>query len=153
MDTDVLEKPAPQAETPTLNLPKMNPEVKAKWLEALRSGEYNQGRNKLRTAEGLCCLGVLCEIAIKDGVLKPYDVVVFEESGIHHYGGEDCYPPESVIDWSGLANRGIYRDGNGEYLLSLGSLNDGDESDLRWMSFEVKEYSFSEIADIIEREL
>jgi hypothetical protein len=41
----------------------MNPEIKAKWLEALRSGRYKQGRKKLRpTPDTYCCLGVLCDI-------------------------------------------------------------------------------------------
>ena len=44
----------------------MNPKVKAKWLKALRSGEYDQTREKLlrRTSKGdkFCCLGVLCNL-------------------------------------------------------------------------------------------
>lgn len=42
----------------------MAPELKAKWIAALRSGEYRQGRHALRKADGsYCCLGVLCEVA------------------------------------------------------------------------------------------
>ena len=43
---------------------KMDPEVKAKWLEALRSGEYTQGRLTLhnRMSNEYCCLGVLCHV-------------------------------------------------------------------------------------------
>lgn len=41
---------------------KMNALVKKKWLEALRSGEYQQTKGHLKDAEGHCCLGVLCEI-------------------------------------------------------------------------------------------
>ena len=42
---------------------RMNPEVKAKWLAALRSGEYKQGRGRLRSAnDEFCCLGVLCDL-------------------------------------------------------------------------------------------
>lgn len=41
----------------------MNPEIKAQWLEALRSGKYKQGRGMLRTPENsFCCLGVLCDV-------------------------------------------------------------------------------------------
>lgn len=41
----------------------MNAEIKAKWLEALRSGKYRQGTEYLRTADDkFCCLGVLCDI-------------------------------------------------------------------------------------------
>jgi len=41
----------------------MNQEVKAKWVEALRSGKYKQGRKTLKHAGRYCCLGVLCEVA------------------------------------------------------------------------------------------
>lgn len=34
-----------------------------KWVAALRSGEFKQGREWLRTADdGFCCLGVACEL-------------------------------------------------------------------------------------------
>jgi hypothetical protein len=41
---------------------KMNPEVKARWVAALRSGEYLQGTSTLRIGDQFCCLGVLCDI-------------------------------------------------------------------------------------------
>ena len=45
----------------------MNPEVKEKWLHALRSGKYLQARKTLhlRAEDGTdfyCCLGVLCDV-------------------------------------------------------------------------------------------
>jgi hypothetical protein len=39
----------------------MNKEWKEKWVKALRSGRYQQGRNVLREGDRYCCLGVLCE--------------------------------------------------------------------------------------------
>lgn len=45
------------------------PEVKKQWVEALRSGQYLQCRNRLHNdAGGYCCLGVLgCVIgAVRD---------------------------------------------------------------------------------------
>lgn len=39
----------------------MNDLVK-RWLEALRSGEYKQGRGMLRSQNGYCCLGVVCDL-------------------------------------------------------------------------------------------
>jgi hypothetical protein len=41
----------------------MNPEIKKKWLTALRSGEYKQTAGALKDTSGYCCLGVLCEAA------------------------------------------------------------------------------------------
>lgn len=40
----------------------MNPEVKKMWIDALTSGEYKQAKGMLRSRDGHCCLGVLCEL-------------------------------------------------------------------------------------------
>jgi len=40
----------------------MNAELKAKWLSALRSGAIKQARETLQSADGMCCLGVLCTV-------------------------------------------------------------------------------------------
>jgi hypothetical protein len=40
----------------------MNPEIKTKWIEALRSGKYRQVMGVLKRGQGYCCLGVLREI-------------------------------------------------------------------------------------------
>lgn len=40
----------------------MDQKIKRKWVEALRSGNYKQVKQKLRTSEGFCCLGVLCDV-------------------------------------------------------------------------------------------
>ena len=40
----------------------MNPEIKAKWVAALRSGEYKQAKGQLRIGNSFCCLGVLCNL-------------------------------------------------------------------------------------------
>lgn len=38
-------------------------EIQAKWLVALRSGKYKQGRASLRNInDEFCCLGVLCDV-------------------------------------------------------------------------------------------
>jgi len=41
---------------------RMDPEAKAKWIEALRSGIYPQTQKILRNDEGFCCLGVACDV-------------------------------------------------------------------------------------------
>jgi hypothetical protein len=40
----------------------MNRRIKAAWVKALRSGEYEQGYHRLRHNDTFCCLGVLCDI-------------------------------------------------------------------------------------------
>ena len=49
----------------------MNADIKAKWLEALRSGNYRQGYNELRCRNRHCALGVLCDIIDPDGWKEP----------------------------------------------------------------------------------
>lgn len=41
----------------------MNPVEKAKWVAALKSGNFPQAGGALKTDEGFCCLGVLCEVS------------------------------------------------------------------------------------------
>lgn len=41
----------------------MTPKLKAKWLAALRSGNYTQGQGVLNKDNKMCCLGVLCDVA------------------------------------------------------------------------------------------
>jgi hypothetical protein len=42
----------------------MDKKLKAKWVKALRSGKYEQGKEVLVDNKGkYCCLGVLCHIA------------------------------------------------------------------------------------------
>lgn len=42
---------------------KLPPDFKAKWVAALRSGEYEQGRSNLHWGGKFCCLGVACVVA------------------------------------------------------------------------------------------
>src|SRR4051812_47873824 len=59
----------------------MNPELKTQWLEALRSGRYQQTRGVLYRAKeefvgghvqkpGLCCLGVLYDVIDPEGCVE-----------------------------------------------------------------------------------
>jgi hypothetical protein len=93
----------------------MKKQWKDKWIKALLSGEYAQGKGALCT-EGkkhgkFCCLGVLCDIA---GPNK------WRVSGIH---GEVCWgrenavylPPDYLVDKVGLSDAEV---------ISLANLND-----------------------------
>lgn len=48
----------------------MNADIKAQWVNALRSGDYEQGRGWLNNNGKFCCLGVLCDLAEKAGVVR-----------------------------------------------------------------------------------
>lgn len=51
----------------TIRMPK---ELAEKWLAALRSGEFRQGREALCVADSFCCLGVLQMVV--DGKVERY---------------------------------------------------------------------------------
>lgn len=57
----------------------MNKRIAKKWTKALRSGKYEQTNGKLQDHYGYCCLGVLCELAVKEGVIETYSGGVLPE--------------------------------------------------------------------------
>jgi hypothetical protein len=95
----------------------MNPEIKERWLAALRSGDYIQGKSRLTTiffesqtdthnrVERDCCLGVLCKV-----LDVPSDEVRNEENGIAIRAYQDrnplfpatLYLPTQVQEAAGL---------------------------------------------------
>ncbi len=85
----------------------MNQAVKEKWLAALESGEYTHGKGQLVIPnyddEGYstgnldhCCLGVLCELAIQEGIIDR----IPETTESDFRAG--LYLPEAVEDWAEL---------------------------------------------------
>jgi hypothetical protein len=78
---------------------KMNPKIKAKWVAALRSGEYKQGKVCLRQVDGgFCCLGVLTDLAVRVGVgawKPPVDNAYF-------FDCDSGMLPEKVSEWAGF---------------------------------------------------
>ena len=120
----------------------MNKEVKQQWVAALRSGEYKQGKNALRRQyEGedaeFCCLGVLCDLAVKAGVVKAHQV-----DGAHTGYGENkntALLPVEVQEWSGVNEAGEFKTGDEPFMRdALTAYND----------FLGK--TFNQIADVIE---
>lgn len=119
----------------------MNEQIKQEWIDALRSGEYEQGKGSLRDRDQrYCCLGVLCDLAVKHGVIQAptyyEDVDQPESFGLYIYEGQGGLLPQSVVQWSGLSNN---TGGFGDKFQrqTLVDMNDGGAS-------------FETIADIIE---
>jgi len=108
------------------------------WIEALRSGLYEQGTGFLRDInDNYCCLGVACEVAIKNGL----QLEVVNNSKQYSYYNYTEYTPQVVMDYFGLTTKsGKYVQVNHEKHDSLAENNDMDNM------------SFAEIADIIENE-
>lgn len=125
-----------------MEVQKMNPEVKALWLAALRSGEYPQTSRALRDGYGFCCLGVLCDIHTKTTGNGMWSVGG-SYSANNHTRGE--IPPPAVVTWAGLnrPNPDVVKEETQYDTIiyrSLAELND-------------RGATFEEIADIIEEVL
>jgi len=85
----------------------MNSKIKEAWVNALRSGKYEQGKEKLRSVSGYCCLGVLCDLYAKETNTE-WEFRGNEETNLQpmdywYYEGESEFLPESVMDWAGLS--------------------------------------------------
>jgi hypothetical protein len=129
----------------------MHATVKIKWVTALRSGKYPQGKGQLKAipknsdVAEYCCLGVLCELAVEEGVLpaptrgdREGMEVVFA------YGTMDeaAVLPREVKKWAGLNTSNpplLVHPDKGS--LSAAVLNDTEG------------YTFDQIADLIEKAL
>ena len=110
----------------------MDQAVKARWVEALRSGRYRQTDGTLKDERGHCCLGVLCEVE---------------------------RPPEVEIGWNTIQVRVPSEDGEPDVHIDavLGPdlerrWGTGDTAVLTRMN-DTEGLSFAEIADWIEAHL
>lgn len=133
---------------------RMDPEIKAQWVAALRSGDFQQGKGVLHRVTDVngngtethefCCLGVLseCAVAVGKAERKFGDTGYFRyyDPADDEFGGNGHYLPRVVKVWAGFrdANPSLMYEGD---FHSLAELND---------DFQL---SFSEIADLIEDQL
>ena len=123
----------------------MNDNAK-KWVKALRSGIYKQGKGHLCNplTDEYCCLGVAADLYVKE----VGDITVEDDGSLRAYDGRDIYPPPAVVEWLGLDDSaGRYvKSGDSEIVVQAGGITtlayNNDEDNL----------SFEQIADIIESE-
>lgn len=135
----------------------MNEDVKAKWVAALRSGEFEQCKEALRVGDKFCCLGVLSELAVRDGVIEPGEALQETDwrasrgngETVYIYGGETGHLSDAVAEWAGLMSLDDWDEANPE------TFPDGDPSaEGRPLSaWNDSGSTFSEIADMIEKGL
>jgi hypothetical protein len=112
----------------------MNPQIKQKWLNALRSGEYQQTQNRLHDENGFCCLGVLCDLYGKENNVE----WELEDDGTYYkFKYHTVVLPLPVVEWAGVGGYNPYIYSRS---LTLSSLNDNGST-------------FNEIADLIEEQL
>jgi hypothetical protein len=109
-----------------------------KWVAALRSGRFKQGRYTLNHGDNkFCCLGVACEVAIEAGV--PVKKVVSGYGQTHSYDEARTVLPLVVMQWLGLASASGHFQGKIRPDSLVGLNDDG-------------RHTFNDIADLIESE-
>jgi len=128
---------------------KMNPEVKALWLDALRSGEYEQGVGILNESGRFCCLGVLCDVAVKQGLEIDVAQHGDDDPSINgkpytSYDNEGVFLPDAVREWADLGTSDGYI---GHPVVVTGTVTNDVLTALNDSGVP-----FSKIADIIEEE-
>lgn len=125
-----------QPDTRTLSTePKGSPDLKAKWLEALRSGKYQQAHGTLKDIHGaMCCLGVACDI-IDPGA---WNIAPTKHDDTEGFGWNDNSPAYVTAP---IRHLGI----TSNQAMMLAKMNDGNE--------HYRRHSFAEIADWIEANL
>jgi len=145
----------------------MDQSIKEKWVEALRSGDYEQGEGALRQKDKkngsnkYCCLGVLCDIVEEEveGGWRTWSDVTYQFAAYN--ADEESYDsarenksveflPRFVREHAGLESGEpdvLVNDASGERKMTatLTALNDGLD--------KFGQHSFDEIADAIERSL
>lgn len=118
----------------------MKKEIADKWVAALRSGEYTQGRQFLhnRKENSYCCLGVLCKIAQNDKVKLNEKSERVTQYHFTSFDGYEDFLPSKVQKYAEMrTSDGFIQDLD----FSLADMNDGNRRD---------PCTFDEIADFIE---
>lgn len=121
----------------------MKIDIADRWVAALLSGKYEQGKGLLRQryengAEEYCCLGVLCELYLADHpdsslfpVLRPdLEVADSDNGNMYQYGECGELPPDEIQEWAGISSNSCS---------ALSEENDTGKS-------------FAQLADIIDEE-
>lgn len=132
----------------------MNSQVKQQWVAALRSGKYSQDTGALRSTQGYCCLGVLCDLYAQEHN---------EQWDVHRYNsnlGESYDIPENEVTKIDLSDE-FHFDGELEALSNTvklwAGLNDPsphvhiDNDVVELIYLNDNGVSFNEIADLIEK--
>jgi hypothetical protein len=98
----------------------MNEEIRERWVRALKSGEYKQGYGRLRIGNKYCCLGVLCDLAARDGIVNAHEEDGYI-AGEFSYDGSRFALPAAVVKWAGLREQDPFMN---RAQNNLGTLND-----------------------------
>lgn len=132
---------------------RMDPAIKERVVAALRDPANKQGRNQLRGdllqsgdgEGGVCCLELVCQEAIRDGILPP---PVFR-NGRWLYGDpgfvNSSVLPSEVMKWAGLGSP------NPLFDLSPFTARNGYPYSIAWATLnDTLEMPFPQIADMVD---
>lgn len=111
----------------------MKKSIMKQWVALLRSGEFKQTTGELENKQGNCCLGILCNLALVNGICD-YSISDFNENISFNTARGTL--PDCIKKWAGINSTLGYI-----YSLkkSLSDFNDEDK------------LNFNQIADIIEK--
>lgn len=114
----------------------------AEWVAALRSGNYKQGRSRLRRGDEYCCLGVAMELA---GV--PCEIPADDPGVVYYYAG----PYGSALtltpageEWLGVSTSAPYVD------MPVGWDRSDDCCRTNVAELNDEGFTFDQIADLVE---
>lgn len=125
----------------------MTPEQKdrvRKLVRVLRTTKRKQGTGNLAKIltprqKSYCCLGIACEMAIKEGLEVDREVERYAHANVVRYGGTTTTLPKLVMDWFG------FEDFDPTLI---------DESEIRTTATDLNDernYNFKRIAAAFER--
>jgi hypothetical protein len=116
----------------------MKKKIADKWVKALRSGKYKRTKEVLcrqqENGKEYCCLGVLCDLYMKEKGGKWYAANGYPFGALKFAGMEQSLP-EKVRKWAGM------KSDVGHYDSRYDCLSDRNDAGT----------SFKRIADIIEK--
>ena len=107
----------------------------SQWIDALRSGKYNQGVSFLRKGDEFCALGVACDL------LRFEFPPTIDQNGVYRYDGMMSELSSNIRLRIGLPSESFGQRvqlKNGKVVTSISEANDEGAD-------------FNEIADLIER--
>lgn len=127
----------------------MKKEIAKKWIKALRSGKYTQGKNYLlhfnkKGEPKHCCLGVLCEL-YNDSMKKNHkksltieNITDLDDTFFVCFDGQGEGLPKVVQEWAGMSD-------------STGHFNDDKNREHCLADYNDTGKKFDTISDIIEK--
>lgn len=125
----------------------MNKRIKELWIEALRSGDYKQGKGLLRNEnDEFCCLGVLTNLYALE-----HPEIAKQETDPTRFLKCSGYLPIEVAEWAEISTMFAKEQFSKNGIVIGYDVEIGDQSAIHWNDTYC--LTFSKIADKIETHL